>query len=64
MHVLQASCLLAVYFFWHGRTLEGYYHSSIAARLAVGLGLHQIRHRDWFHHRAAAAAAAATAAAP
>ena len=60
VHVLQASCLLAVYFFWHGRTLEGYYHSSIAARLAVGLGLHQIRHRDWFHHRAAAAAAAAS----
>ena len=43
VHVLQASCLLALYFFWHGRTLEGYYHSSIAARLAVGLGLHQIR---------------------
>ncbi|KAI0737938.1 fungal-specific transcription factor domain-containing protein [Daedaleopsis nitida] len=42
VHVLQASCLLALYFFWHGRTLEGYYHSSIAARLAVGLGLHQI----------------------
>ena len=47
VHVLQASCLLAVYFFWHGRTLEGYYHSSIAARLAVGLGLHQIRPREW-----------------
>ncbi|KAI0806823.1 fungal-specific transcription factor domain-containing protein [Fomes fomentarius] len=42
VHVLQASCLLALYFFWHGRSLEGYYHSSIAARLAVGLGLHQI----------------------
>ncbi|KAI8999105.1 hypothetical protein BD414DRAFT_476995 [Trametes punicea] len=48
VHVLQASCLLATYFFWHGRTLEGYYHSSIAARLAVGLGLHQIRSTEWF----------------
>ncbi|KAI0831646.1 hypothetical protein BC628DRAFT_1311331 [Trametes gibbosa] len=48
VHVLQASCLLAAYFFWHGRTLEGYYHSSIAARLAVGLGLHQIRTNEWF----------------
>ncbi|EJF62707.1 hypothetical protein DICSQDRAFT_135679 [Dichomitus squalens LYAD-421 SS1] len=48
VHVLQASCLLAVYFFWHGRTLEGYYHSSIAARLAVGLGLHQISSKENF----------------
>lgn len=48
INVLQASCLLAVYFFCHGRILEGYYHSSIAARLAVGLGLHQIRSGDWF----------------
>ncbi|KAH9857547.1 hypothetical protein C2E23DRAFT_719457 [Lenzites betulinus] len=48
VQVLQASCLLAAYFFWHGRTLEGYYHSSIAARLAVGLGLHQIRTNEWF----------------
>ncbi|PIL30675.1 transcription factor [Ganoderma sinense ZZ0214-1] len=46
VHVLQASCLLACYFFWHGRTLEGYYHSSIAARLAVGLGLHQISSKE------------------
>ena len=46
VHVLQASCLLALYFFWHGRTLEGYYHSSIAARLAVGLGLHQISAKE------------------
>ncbi|RDX52836.1 hypothetical protein OH76DRAFT_129357 [Lentinus brumalis] len=51
VHVLQASCLLAVYFFWHGRTLEGYYHSSIAARLAVGLGLHQIQSKEWFQYQ-------------
>ncbi|KAI0333191.1 hypothetical protein GY45DRAFT_1320144 [Cubamyces sp. BRFM 1775] len=55
VHVLQASCLLAIYFFWHGRTLEGYYHSSIAARLAVGLGLHQIRSNDWFQFQLARA---------
>lgn len=51
VHVLQASCLLAVYFFWHGRTLEGYYHSSIAARLAVGLGLHQISSKEQFQYQ-------------
>lgn len=50
VHVLQASCLLACYFFWHGRTLEGYYHSSIAARLAVGLGLHQISSKEQFQY--------------
>ncbi|KAI0648376.1 hypothetical protein C8Q79DRAFT_999736 [Trametes meyenii] len=55
VHVLQASCLLAIYFFWHGRTLEGYYHSSIAARLAVGLGLHQIRSNEWFQFQFARA---------
>ncbi len=51
VHVLQASCLLAVYFFWHGRTLEGYYHSSIAARLAIGLGLHQISSKEQFQYQ-------------
>ncbi|KAI0355064.1 hypothetical protein OH77DRAFT_1403965 [Trametes cingulata] len=55
VHVLQASCLLANYFFWHGRTLEGYYHSSIAARLAVGLGLHQIPSNEWFQFQFARA---------
>ncbi|KAI0927943.1 hypothetical protein AcW2_004110 [Taiwanofungus camphoratus] len=48
VNVLQASSLLAVYFFCHGRVLEGYYHSSIAARLAMDLGLHQVRSDDWF----------------
>ncbi|EMD34354.1 hypothetical protein CERSUDRAFT_117232 [Gelatoporia subvermispora B] len=48
INVLQASCLLGVYFYCHGRVLEGYYHSSIAARLAVGMGLHQVRSEDWF----------------
>ncbi|THH31857.1 hypothetical protein EUX98_g2331 [Antrodiella citrinella] len=48
INVLQASCLLALYFFGRGRILEGYYHSSIAARLAVSLGLHQIRSDSWF----------------
>lgn len=48
INVLQASCLLALYFFGRGRILEGYYHSSIAARLAVSLGLHQMRSDNWF----------------
>ncbi|CAL1703325.1 unnamed protein product [Somion occarium] len=48
INVLQASCLLALYFFGRGRILEGYYHSSIAARLAVSLGLHQIKPDSWF----------------
>ena len=39
---VRASALLAVYFFSKARLLEGYYHSSSAARLAVSLGLHQI----------------------
>lgn len=39
---VRASALLAVYFFAKARLLEGYYHASSAARLAVALGLHQI----------------------
>ncbi|KAL4243896.1 hypothetical protein ABKN59_011044 [Abortiporus biennis] len=46
--VLRASSLLAVYFFGRGSILEGYYHSSIAARLAISLGLHQIKSDDMF----------------
>lgn len=46
--VLRASCLLAVYFFATARVLEGYYHSSIAARLSVSLGLHQIKPDHWY----------------
>lgn len=41
--VVSASCLLAVYLYVNCRALEGYCHSFSAARLAVGLGLHQIR---------------------
>lgn len=48
VQVVQASCLIAVYFFGRGRVLEGYYHSSTAARLAVSLGLHQIKSEDWY----------------
>lgn len=47
VNVVQASSLLAVYFFAKARLLEGYYHSSSAARLAVALGLHQIRTPVW-----------------
>ncbi|KAF7353766.1 adenylate kinase [Mycena venus] len=43
LHEITASCLLAVYLYINCRALEGYTHSFSAARLAVGLGLHQIR---------------------
>ena len=49
IQIVQASCLIAIYFFSRGRTLEGYYHSSTAARLAVSLGLHQIKSDDWYN---------------
>lgn len=39
---VQASVLLAIYFYGKARLLEGYYHSSAATRLAVALGMHQI----------------------
>ncbi len=51
IQVVQASSLLAVYFFSRGRVIEGYYHSSTAARLAVSLGLHQIKSEGWYHLR-------------
>ena len=39
---IQASCLLARYFFALGRLHEAGYHTSAAANLAVQAGLHQI----------------------
>ena len=44
---VQASALLAIYFYGKARLLEGYYHSSAAARLAVALGMHQIESTAW-----------------
>ncbi|EIN11556.1 hypothetical protein PUNSTDRAFT_62137 [Punctularia strigosozonata HHB-11173 SS5] len=38
---IQASCLLALYFFTTGRLLEGRYYSSAGAALAIQVGLHQ-----------------------
>ncbi|KAG8888812.1 hypothetical protein FRB98_006708 [Tulasnella sp. 332] len=40
---LQASCLLAWYFFFKGRLLEGHYHASAAARFAISCGLHLLK---------------------
>lgn len=40
--LIQASCLLSVYFLTNGRLLEGSYHASAAASLAIQWGLHQI----------------------
>jgi len=38
--IVQASCLLSMYFLCNGRNLEGSYHASAAASLAVQYGLH------------------------
>lgn len=40
--LIQASCLLSLYFLSNGRLLEGSYHASSAAALAIQWGLHQI----------------------
>ncbi|SJL04968.1 uncharacterized protein ARMOST_08339 [Armillaria ostoyae] len=40
--IIETSCLLAVYLYINSRFLEGYCHAFSAARLAVGIGLHQI----------------------
>ncbi|KAH8114130.1 hypothetical protein DFH11DRAFT_250715 [Phellopilus nigrolimitatus] len=53
---VQASALLAVYFFGKARLLEGYYHASAAARLAVALGMHQISSAVWRPPAASASA--------
>jgi hypothetical protein len=39
LDVIQASCLLSMYFLVNGRLLEGSYHASAAASLAVQCGL-------------------------
>lgn len=43
LHALQSEILLAYYFFRNGRFLEGKYHSSAAASLAISCGLNKIR---------------------
>ncbi|EIW83525.1 hypothetical protein CONPUDRAFT_52497 [Coniophora puteana RWD-64-598 SS2] len=40
LDVIQASCLLAVYYLSCGRALEGSYHATAAASMAVQCGLH------------------------
>ncbi|KZT71672.1 hypothetical protein DAEQUDRAFT_763532 [Daedalea quercina L-15889] len=40
--VIQASCMLSVYYLSVGRLFEGSYHSTVASSLAVQFGLHQI----------------------
>lgn len=39
--LIQAQCILSIYFLSNGRILEGSYHASSAASLAVQWGLHQ-----------------------
>ncbi|KAJ7213038.1 hypothetical protein GGX14DRAFT_619987 [Mycena pura] len=40
LDIVQAECILATYFLANGRSLEGSYHASAAAALAVQCGLH------------------------
>ncbi|KAF9237442.1 hypothetical protein BU15DRAFT_75985 [Melanogaster broomeanus] len=42
LDVIQASCLLSVYFLSNGRSLEGSYHATAAASLAIQCGLHGV----------------------
>jgi hypothetical protein len=40
--LIQASCLLSLYFLSNGSLFEGSYHASAAASLAIQWGLHQL----------------------
>ena len=40
--LIQAQCILSIYFLSNGRLLEGSYHASCAASLTIQWGLHQI----------------------
>ncbi|KAG6813286.1 hypothetical protein H0H92_012441 [Tricholoma furcatifolium] len=44
--VIQGSCLLSMYFLANGRILEGSYHATAAAGLAVQCGLHMNTHQE------------------
>lgn len=44
--IIQACCLLSVYFISNGRLLEGSYYSSAASTLAIQCRLHQIGSSD------------------
>ncbi|KAI0948956.1 hypothetical protein AcW1_008687 [Taiwanofungus camphoratus] len=40
--MIQASCLLSVYYLSNGRLFEGNYHATVAASLTIQFGLHQM----------------------
>ncbi|KAG6336646.1 hypothetical protein ID866_2453 [Astraeus odoratus] len=42
LDVIQASCLLSLYFLSNGRAVEGGYHATTAATLAIQCGLHGV----------------------
>ncbi|KAG6850977.1 hypothetical protein H0H93_005846 [Arthromyces matolae] len=44
--IIQGSCLLSMYFLANGRILEGSYHATAAAALAVQCGLHINTHQE------------------
>ncbi|KAF8608225.1 hypothetical protein BDV93DRAFT_519278 [Ceratobasidium sp. AG-I] len=45
VHHLQAMTMLAQYYYFKGRLLEGHFHSSAAARFAMTMGFHQLDSR-------------------
>ena len=47
VNYIQASCLLAVFFFSKGRLLEGYHQVCSTARFAIGCELHKITSPVW-----------------
>ncbi|KAG7439610.1 uncharacterized protein BT62DRAFT_1081491 [Guyanagaster necrorhizus] len=52
LDIIQASCLLSLYFLANGRLLEGSYHASAAAALAIQMGLHvdvSPEHHQWMN---------------
>ncbi|KAI0784378.1 hypothetical protein C8Q75DRAFT_810155 [Abortiporus biennis] len=46
LQIVQAQVLMSTYFFSASRFLEGKYHCSAAAALAISLGLHKVRSAD------------------
>lgn len=51
--VIQASCLMAMYFMCNGRVVESTYHAGAAAAMCVQYGMHAgvfNTKRDWYAH--------------
>lgn len=49
MDTVQALCLLAEYFYFNNRDIEGSRHLNAAKRLSLELGLHQVTHPTFLY---------------